>query len=160
MIFDPTLSLQYFETLPVYLGMVQKIARLKEKQAYFEKQLEHNPSKVNAERLAEVESDLRLFEELVMYIKNTLQSMAGLFEQFKAQVKASNRTADFMEKLLDMQELYYLEQAENKILNEIISKLLADRGKDPAKMDAYLNGIREHSKTYFKLLQSKCQIKQ
>ena len=84
--------------------------------------------------------------------------MSGLFEQFKAQVKASNRTADFLEMLVNMKELYYFEHKENKLLNEIISKLLEDRGKDPAKMDAFLNGIREHSKTYFKLLESKCPV--
>ena len=152
MITDPTKYLQFLETSPAYLGWTRKIDQLKRREAQALKQLEHNPSRVNLERLKEVEDDLQLFESTINFFRDTYRTMGEMFAGFTGQIKAVNKGADLLTITENVKLLYELEQAENKLLTDIVSKLLAEREYDPTKMDGYLNGLREHSKKYKKHL--------
>ena len=148
MITDPAKYLQFLETSPAYLGWTRKIEQLKRREAQAIKQLEHNPSRINIERLKEIEDDLQLFESTINFFRDTYQAMSDLFAGFANQIKTVNRGADLLSYVENVKLLYELEQDENKQLHEIVSKLLADRDYDPTKLDRFLDGLREQSKKY------------
>ena len=148
MLTDPAKYLQFLETSPAYLGWTRKIDQLKRREAQALKQLEHNPSRINVERLAEIEEDLRLLETTISFFRDTYRAMSDLFAGFENQIKAVNRGADLLSYVENVKLLYEHEQAENQQLHEIISKLLAERDYDPTKLDRFLDGLREQSKKY------------
>ena len=85
--------------------------------------------------------------------------MRGMFDQIAAQAKDANKTADFLETIVNMKMLYYLEHKENKILLDIIAKLMEDRKSSPEKVITFFDKLRAHSKEYMKHLNDKapCQ---
>ena len=95
MIFDIDIELQLLESQPEWIGIQERIVSLNDQLQRNVIAFDKSPDKYNQKRIEKTESDIKFFENILLFWASNYQKLKNLSQAVNHQVEASNNGTDW-----------------------------------------------------------------
>lgn len=149
MIFDIEIELKLLESQPEWIGIEERIKDLKNDHEKAIFNFDKNPDRFNQKRIEKAESEIKFFENILLFWALNYQKMKNLSAAVEHQVHASNQGAKLLELIDDLRMAYTLEDDTQMILCETFINLAKSKGLSTEQMKQSFSKLHSKIKEYW-----------
>ena len=150
MIFDIKTELQLLESQPEWVGIQERIVNLNNDLQYAVKSFDTRPDKYNQKRVEKAESEIKFFENILLFWATNYKNLENLSKTFEHQVEASNNGAKLLELIDDLKEAHTLEGETQMIISKTFIELVESKGLNADQMKLSFSKLRAKINEYWK----------
>ncbi len=149
MIFDIKTELQLLESQPEWIGIQERIVNLNNdlEKAIFN--FDKNPDRFNQKRIEKAESEIKFFENILLFWASNYQKMKNLTVAIEHQIHASNEGAKLLELIDDLRMAYTLEGDTQMVLCKTFIELAKSKGLSTDQMKQSFSKLHAKIKEYW-----------
>ena len=149
MIFDINIELKLLESQPEWVGIQERIVSLNDNLQRQVIAFDKSPDKFNQKRIEKAESEIKFFENILLFWASNYQKMKNLSQAVDHQVEASNNGAKLLELIDDLRIAHKFEYEENIILSETFIKLAEKKEIDTTNLKQSFSKLHSKIKEYW-----------
>ena len=149
MIFDIDIELNLLESQPEWIGIQERIVSLNDQLQRNVNAFDKSPDKFNQKRIEKAESDIKFFENILLFWASNYQKMKNLSQVVNHQVEASNNGAKLLELIDDLRMAYTLEGETQMILSNTFIELVESKGLNANQMKESFSKLRAKINEYW-----------
>lgn len=149
MIFDIDIELKLLESQPEWVGIEERILNLNDQLHRNVIAFDKNPDKFNQKRIEKTESEIKFFENILLFWATNYKNLENLSKTFEHQVESSNNGAKLLELIDDLRMANTLEANTQMILSNTFIELVESKGLNADQMKESFSKLRSKINEYW-----------
>ena len=149
MIFDIDIELKLLESQPEWVGIEERIVSLNDQLQRNVITFDKSPDKFNQKRIEKIESEIKFFENILLFWATNYKNLENLSKTFEHQVEASNNGVKLLELIDDLRMAHTLEGETQMILSKTFIELAESKGLNADQMKESFSKLRAKINEYW-----------